>query len=291
MQIVLHAGAHHTDEDRLLKCLLRNSDLFAKAGTAVPGPGRYRTLLKDAFIAMDKAPPSPEARDILLDAILDEDAAQRLVLSNANFFGSPRFAIGDNTFYPLAEKRLVQLSELFLDDDLELFIALRNPAMFVPMALSKAGQQQQIDLISTIDFEQLLWSDMLKRIRATLPQLKVTAWCVEDTPLTWAQIIREIGGLPPTQKITGGFDILRTIMSPEGMQRFRAYLEDYPTMPEAQKREVMIAFLGKYAIEDALEEELDLPGWSEALVDELTEIYEHDMDEIAEMADVRLITA
>ena len=62
-------------------------------------------------------------------------------------------------------------------------------------------------------------------------------------------------------------------------------------MPEAQKREVMIAFLGKYAIEDALEEELDLPGWSESLVEELTEIYEHDMDEIAEMAGVRLITA
>ncbi len=41
MQIALHIGAHCTDEDRLLKCLLMNKEILSDVGTAVPGPGRY----------------------------------------------------------------------------------------------------------------------------------------------------------------------------------------------------------------------------------------------------------
>ena len=40
MDIVLHAGAHCTDEDRLVKCLLKNKDLFLQRGVAGPGPSR-----------------------------------------------------------------------------------------------------------------------------------------------------------------------------------------------------------------------------------------------------------
>ena len=40
MQIIVHTGAHFTDDDRLIKCLLRNKDDFSKRGIAVPGPGR-----------------------------------------------------------------------------------------------------------------------------------------------------------------------------------------------------------------------------------------------------------
>jgi len=32
MQIALHAGVHNTDEDRLLKCLLKNRDKLREDG-------------------------------------------------------------------------------------------------------------------------------------------------------------------------------------------------------------------------------------------------------------------
>ena len=57
MQVVFHTGAHYTDDGRLLKCLLNNKDDFRKRNVAVPGPGKYRTLLKDAFAALDGTVP------------------------------------------------------------------------------------------------------------------------------------------------------------------------------------------------------------------------------------------
>lgn len=36
MQIVFHAGAHNTDEDRIIKCLLKNRPDFSNLGVNVP---------------------------------------------------------------------------------------------------------------------------------------------------------------------------------------------------------------------------------------------------------------
>ena len=38
MQIVFHAGAHNTDEDRIIKCLLKNRPDFSNLGVNVPPP-------------------------------------------------------------------------------------------------------------------------------------------------------------------------------------------------------------------------------------------------------------
>jgi len=61
-------------------------------------------------------------------------------------------------------------------------------------------------------------------------------------------------------------------------------------MTEMQKRPVIAAFLDKHAIEDEIDkhaiedeiaEELDMSGWTEALVDELTDVYVYDDDVLA----------
>ena len=70
MQIAFHIGANCTDEDRLLKSVLRNADALLQQGIAVPGPGRYRKLIREAIESLDGAHPAQEARDVLLDAIV-----------------------------------------------------------------------------------------------------------------------------------------------------------------------------------------------------------------------------
>ncbi len=123
MQLILHTGAHFTDRERLLKCLLNNKEDFSRRAVSVPGPGRYRTLLKEALVALDDNPTAaPDAREILLDAILDAEQPERTILSNQNFFGSPRFALGGNRFYPLATRRLQQFHQLFPGDQIQLFM-------------------------------------------------------------------------------------------------------------------------------------------------------------------------
>lgn len=290
MQLIFHTGAHFTDRERLLKCLLNNKADFSRRGVAVPGPGRYRTLLKEAVVAMDDHPETaPGAREVLIDAILDEETAERVILSNQNFFGSPRFAVGGNRLYPLAARRMKQVHDLFPGDGIEMFMGLCNPATLLPNVLAKASRQAQAEILAGMDLEALRWSATLAEVRRALPEMPITVWCNEDTPLIWAEIIRAMGGLPPGEKITGGFDLLRELMSQQGMRRFRAYLHQNKRLSEAQKRRVIAAFLDKYALEEALEEELDLPGWTEALVERLSDIYDRDMETIAALPGVRMI--
>ena len=56
-----------------------------------------------------------------------------------------------------------------------------------------------------------------------------------------------------------------------------------------ENKEGIAAFLEKVAEEEAIEEELDLAGWTDALVDELTALYDEDVVRISEMDDVTLL--
>lgn len=289
MYLVLHTGAHFTEEERLMKCLLRNKGDFSKRGVSVPGPSQYRRLLRDTLNALRGRQPTPEARDILLDDILEGTRPERAILSNAHFFGAPRACVRQGILYPNAAERLGQFETIFAQDTVELFLALRNPATFLPAVFDHSPKEEITEFIGDVDPRSILWSDLISDLRARVPNVQITCWCNEDAPLIWAQIIREMADLPDGEKITGGFDLLSAIMSSEGMQRFRTYLKSHPVMTEAQKRRVMAAFLDKFALEDEIEEELDLPGWSEALVDEMTAIYDADVMRIAQLPGVRVL--
>lgn len=289
MQIILHTGAHYTDEDRLMKCLLRNKEDFAKRGISVPGPGKYRKLLKETMVALRETEPSPEARDVLLDALLDDERADRIILSNAHFFGAPRASVRRGVIYPSAPERIANMRALFPYDQVEMFLAIRNPATFLPAVFDKSPQEELDDFLGGVDPREVRWSDTLSQIREAAPDVTITTWCHEDSPLIWAQIIREMAGLDHGQKIAGGFDLLGDIMSDDGMKRFRTYLKQHPDLPEMHKRRVIAAFLDKFALEEELEEELDLPGWTEELIAEMTDIYDEDVFRIQRIPGVQVI--
>ncbi|MEN9010500.1 MAG: hypothetical protein ABF241_00305, partial [Yoonia sp.] len=89
---------------------------------------------------------------------------------------------------------------------------------------------------------------------------------------------------------TGGFDLLASIMTDEGMNRFLNYLRTHPPKSEMQKRRVIAAFLDKYAREDQIEEDVDMPGMTDDMVEELSQIYENDVAFIAQLPGVDFIT-
>lgn len=290
MQLVIHAGAHFSEEERLMKCLLRNKEALQARGVSVPGPGRYRKLLRRALGAMADGTLADIAQEVLVDAILDGENPDRVLLSNAHFFGAPRAALRKGLLYPNAPIRLQHLMQLFPDHKLELFMAIRNPATFLPLCFEKSPRETMADFMDGVDPRALRWTDTFLRIREAVPQVPITVWCNEDAPLVWAQVVREISGLEHGDHVIGSFDLLADIMSREGMARFVSYLKGKPEMTEIQLRRVMVAFLDKFAIDDAIEEEIDLPGWTEALVSELTGIYDEDVLEVARIPGVELIS-
>ena len=289
MQVIVHTGAHATEEDRLLKSLLRNKEEFSKRGVAVPGPGKYRSLLKDCFAALEAGTPASDSRDVLWDAILDEEEADRVVLSNPHFFGSQRAALQDDILYPEAVKRMQFLQQLFPYDQIEIFMGLRNPAGFLPALLKKASPRRLRQVKKQTDPHQLRWSDLMTRLRQELPEISITTWCYEDMPLIWGQVLRDMAGIEPNEPLLGDLDLLTTIMSKEGSARLRDYLQTHDSMSEMQKRRVYAAFLDKFAMDDAIEEELDLSGWTDELVEDLTEIYDEDIFALQRIPGVTLI--
>lgn len=289
MQLAIHTGAHFTEEERLMKCLLRNKDAFSKQGIAVPGPGKYRRLLKQTLDALKTAPAAEGARDVLLDAIMDDENADRLILSNAHFFGAPRAAVRAGVLYPSASERMLQIRKLFPHDEIEMFMAMRNPATLLPAMFEQSPKPTMESYLGAADPCEIRWSNTLYAIRNAVPDVSITVWCREDTPLIWAQIVREIAGLDLGGDVAGEFDLVREIMSDEGMRRFEAYLKSHPDMTEMQKRRVISAFLDKFALDDEIEEELNLAGWTEDLMDDMTDFYDEDMLEVQRIPGVTLI--
>ncbi|ETX28757.1 hypothetical protein [Roseivivax isoporae] len=291
MQVIFHLGAHFTDDDRIVRTLARNAADWRAERVAVPGPSRYRRLLSEAVHALDEGRPAPEAREVLLETILTEDPQDvaRMVLSHPNLLCVPKRALQGGILYPKAEARIAAMKDLFAGDGIEVFLALRDPATFLPVLFRDVPQATPEALMDGLDPMAFLWSDLVARLRAAHPDVPLTVWCNEDTPLIWGQVLREMAGLAPGRKIRGAFDILSEIMAPEGMKRFRAYLHQHQDLSEAHKRRVMSAFLDKYASAEAIEEELDLPGWDEDYVSDLTEGYEEDVAAIARLPGVRFI--
>ncbi len=290
MQIVYHIGANCTDDDRLLKSLLRNAEAFSAQGIRVPGPGKYRRLIRETIQNLAGADPAPDTRDILIDTILDDDETTRLVMSNSAFICVPFRVFENGMFYHLIEPKVRGLQQLFPADEIELFLGLRNPATLIPALYASVKNKSLTDFMHDMPPDQVRWSDVIRRIRACAPDARLTVWCNEDTPLIWSQLIREMSGVDPLTKIVGGFDLLAAIMSPEGMNRFLSYLKSHPPQTEVQKRRIIAAFLDKYALESEIEDEVDLPGWTEAVLNDLTAIYDDDVEAISRMEGVNFIS-
>jgi len=181
------------------------------------------------------------------------------------------------------------LLSLFPDDEIEICLALRDPATFVPEVYAKSKAVTFKAFMKGYHPALIRWSDLISRIRNTAPQCKLTVWCNEDTPLLWPRLIRYLSGVPSDTTIDGGYDLLASIMSTEGMTRMLAYMRSHPPKSDAHKHKIIAAFLDKYAIAEEMENVVDLPGTTEESLAELTALYDEDVERIAQMEDVDLI--
>lgn len=289
MRIVYHLGVHCTDDEKLVKCLLKNRGALAQEGIVVPGPARYRTFLRETAAELNGQPATTDTQAMVLDAIMDEDSAERLILSFDNFLAFPNWVIGRNQLYPAAAERTRGLAQIFPDLQCEFHLAIRNPATFLPALFSRLKGKTYEEFIEGTDPILIKWSELITRIREANPDVPITIWCDEDTPMIWPEVLREVSGHDPATELEGVTDLLSTIMSRDGLARMQTYLESRPPQTEIQRRRIVAAFLDKFGLNDQIEMELDLPGWTEAYVDALTQQYDDDVAAIARMPGVTFI--
>lgn len=289
MEIVLHVGAHSTDEDNLLKCLYKNKSPLEERGIIVPEPSRYRRAIRETLQALvgDVAP--VDVQETLMDSIMDQDRADRVILSHESFFCVPGRSINDGKLYPTASFKAARLRNLFSREDVRFCIAVRNFATFIPALFERAQEPNFEAFLDGADPMALRWSELITRIRTMVPDAPITVWCNEDTPLQWPHILQAIARTDPGFRFDGENDFLGTIMGRGGLNRLQSYLETHPPQSEGQRQRIVAAFLDKFGA-DAMEQEIDLPGWSEAYVSQLTELYDRDLELLDAMPGVTFLT-
>ena len=289
MQIAFHIGANCTDEDRLLKSTLRNADTLLQQGIAVPGPGKYRKLIREAIESLADGAPAADARDILLDAIIEDDNITRLVLSNDNFITIPKRIFDHGIFYHQAEKKVQGLHRLFPDDEISLFLGMRHPASFLQETATRAGVNSLKQYLGVLPPIDVRWSDVIARIKRAAPDTPLYVWCNEDTALIWEDLIRLFAGVGSDLPLTGQFDILAHIVSPAGMEALKPQMHAI-TADDIEARQNLIAdVLDTHALPDLVEDAITWPELDAALVQAMTDAYEADLDVISRIEGVELI--
>ena len=289
MQIVYHLGAHCTDEERLLKCLLRNRDALLQQGISIPGPARYRNLLRDTAIHLKGQPAPPEMQDTVLGEILDGETPGRMVLSWENFLSYPQWVLKD-TLYPAAAERVRAFANIFPDHQVEFHIALRNPAGFLPALFARQRGKSYEEFTAGIDIFALRWSEVIDRIRRDNPDVPLTVWCDEDTPLIWPEVLRGVGGYAAETRIDGVDDLLASLLGQAGLERLKSYVAGRPNVDRQQLHRIVEVFLDKFVQPGANEVDVDLPGWDQITIDDLTEIYDEDVALVAARDDITFLT-
>ncbi|TJZ94183.1 hypothetical protein FA743_02680 [Paracoccus gahaiensis] len=289
MQMVFHMGVHGTDGDRLLKTLLDNKARLQMAGTEVVPPERHKSVFDDALRSLDGGTATPEMEEIMLDAILDSDHPSRVVMSTWTFQGAPGRAVGRTGLYPKIGARTAALAQLFPSAQTEFFLAIRNPATLLAEVLPQFSGNGYDDLMQGCHPLELRWRDAIHRLLQAAQGRRVVLWCHEDVPLIWPEVVRLTGDLPHDVPLTGGLGFLQDLLDDKGIAALRETMADRDQMDIAQRRRLHADLLRDHALPDSLDQEIDLPGWTQDLVDQVTETYRSDVAEIAVLPGVEFI--
>ncbi len=288
MRIAYHLGPHGTDDDRLLRTLLANRTALLAEGIVVPDPGRYRNLIRDTAVQLKGKPASRDTQALVLDQIMDEAAADRLVLSWDCFLAFPQWAVKKG-LYPNGGDRMRAITQIFPEIEAEFHLAIRNPVTFLPELLKRLRGKSYAEYMEGTSPISLLWSDLISAILQNNPGVPLTVWCDEDTPLIWPEVLQAVSGHSDALALSGEDDLLATIMTADGMRRMNAYLDTHPVQTVAQRRRVVSAFLDKFAQADQIDMPIEIPEWTEDLIDAMTRQYEGDVAYIATIPGVTFI--
>ncbi|MCF3972400.1 hypothetical protein [Paracoccus salsus] len=288
MQMVFHLGVHGTDGDRLLKTLLNNRAWLLRNRTEVISPARHRGLFEEAIMALNGGPATPGMQQIMLDAMLESDAPQRVVMSSPTLLGTPGRAIGPEGLYPHIGNRAAALANLFPQAQSEFFVAIRNPAVLLPKLMHLTSGDYE-SLMQGCAPGNLRWRDTIRRLASAAQGRRVVVWCHEDVPLIWPELVRLAGDMPPESPLSGALLYMHELLGDDGLDKLRTALGGHDQLTIRQRRQICAEILQTDILPDIAEEDVNLPGWTQELVDETTETFRADVAEIAVLPGVEFV--
>jgi len=291
LSIALHIGAPQTDNGQLVWSLRKDGLELMKEGVLVRRPGLYQKSVKALRQSQAQDFVSDDQKEALLSGIVKTQDAWRVVLSDPEYLGMPAWMLQGGRLFNNAGRNTSALRALFPGHSCEFFLGISNPATVIPAVFKSQLNRPLAQFLSDVDLQSLRWSDVITDILEANPENPLTVWTNEETPMIWPTILQRVTDLPETFGFSGVSDILERIMSDEGLKRMEAHFAEHPEYHEPQREKVRALFLEKFYSEQEVEEEIDLPGWSQELIDEMTQIYLDDIEVIKKIPDLNFISA
>ncbi|SDW17405.1 hypothetical protein SAMN05444358_101123 [Ruegeria halocynthiae] len=289
MQMVIQAGAHFTDEAQLFSLLQANTQIMADNHTAFWGLRPFRKIFRPALKPSADRPSHQDTLAQFQNLFPKGQQIDRAILSSALYLGERSSIIMDGQFYARAGQRMAYLDQLFGESTVELFIGLRNPGSFIPNVLMLLSAHEREHILATTDLSCLSWLAMIEDIRDLAPDVKITLWSNEDFPLICGDILRTLAGMPDDTPIEEEFTLLSSLVSDVGKRELADVIEQQSVPNDPILRGKLGQIFQQHALTDAIEEELELPGWNEDIVAAFTELYEQDLARLQTMPDIRFL--
>ncbi len=289
MQIVFQLGVHCTDDGRLVRSILRSRAALDDKGIYVPGPRRYRSLLRETLTILGGTRASEDVEQLLLDSLIDSDGVERMLLFHENLITLPQRAIAEDGLYATLASRIAWIRNLFPSHEVEFHMALCNPATLIPTIALRHGAQDYETITAGVDVSRLSWLSTIRRTLEANPDIGLTLWCNEDTPLIWPDLLRSLSALPAATAMEGDLDMADALLTDEGISALRTELLAVSSNDFAERRDKISQALESHGKPEEMAVEVSLPGWNDSLIAQLTARYLADCAEIAELPGVRFI--
>ncbi|HEY0214589.1 MAG TPA: hypothetical protein VGC40_13555 [Paenirhodobacter sp.] len=289
MQVVFHVGAFDTEAELPIRILEANDDILEEQAVVIASPEDFGNALREPLVALRGGRASPELRASTIESCTGRPlgTVERLIITQRGLLAGPDKAVTPQGLYPLAPHRIRALSNLFPPDDVGFHFSIINPVLLLQ---SLTRRRDYRELLGGQSPDQLLWSPVIARMAEAVGGRDLVIWCNEDLPLILPEVVRGLADIDADTPLQGDDLLLETLLTPSGLQELRGLLADLPVDAIAERRDITADILQRHARPARIDQDIVLPGWSEDVVDYLTDVYEDDLSRIAAIPGVTLIT-
>jgi hypothetical protein len=285
VRLVLHIGAHGTDDGLIARWLAGNRTPLAEQGVLAPPP---RVFLHRLGEALDRdRDQDPQVREeALLRGMGASGARRRLAVSAPGLLGAAQDMVGPEGFYAHdVARRMLALRTLFPRCRFSVLLAVRAPSGILP-ALLPQDPEAAAGRLSALGDGTLPWGQVVAALRRHLPGARLVVWRHEDLAWVWPDVLTELLGSGPVLPRPGLDAFAALGLSAEAAVRLRHYLAGNPARSAGQLRETAEVFATRFGRAVPHANGADLPGWMHEEFARLDAGYRTEWDDIANQTGV-----